>query len=64
MIVQRKLLLECIVDECGHLFQAWTETHADGTWEAHFRAECPVCESVVESIRDLRFPTMPISRGD
>lgn len=64
MIVQRKLLLSTTIAECGHLFQAWTEVHEDGSWEAHFHAECGLCESVATHVRDTLFPGTPITRGD
>ncbi len=64
MSVTKKLLFQAIVDECGHLFQAWSETYEDGRWEAHFHAECPMCESIVEDVRAKLFPSAPIVKGD
>lgn len=64
MASTKKLLVECTVTECGHFFQAWTETRPDGTWELHFHCECNSCEAIATEIAKRVGPNVQTRRVD
>jgi hypothetical protein len=58
----KKLLIECVVPDCGHFFQAWTETADDGTWSLHFHVECNCCEQIAMDVSKLVCPGVSLER--
>ncbi len=64
MVVERKLLLRCVLDPCGHDFQCWSEVDADGSWSIHFHAPCAEGEALARKIAATVAHGVPVVRGD
>jgi len=58
-VSSRRLLFECTVQECGHLFQLWVE----GV-ELHVHAECDDCEKIGLEAAFAAFGPLPVQRVD
>jgi hypothetical protein len=63
-VISKKLLLDCVIDPCGHQFKCWTQTYDDGTWEIHFHAPCAEGKSIATALRDKLYPGKKLVQVD
>ena len=60
----RKLLIDCVLEPCGHRFQCWTETEPNGQWSVHFHAPCREAEAVAREVAATVAPRVPVREAE